>query len=113
MTSPKRDPRITPARPDLAARFLEGMVEASRFSEGQPYVVVSGTTALRSQASGTGAQVSELLFGERFTVYEDRGGWVWGQSARDGYVAMPNAQPLHPIRLQACLPIWSAPFLPI
>ncbi|GEQ98672.1 peptidase P60 [Iodidimonas gelatinilytica] len=62
------------------------MIEASRFSEGQPYVVVSGTTALRSQASGTGAQVSELLFGERFTVYEDRGGWVWGQSARDGYV---------------------------
>jgi hypothetical protein len=28
------DPRLTPARPDLAAQHLEGLVEAERFAEG-------------------------------------------------------------------------------
>jgi hypothetical protein len=33
------DPRLTPARPDLAARHLEGKVLAARFVEGMPYEV--------------------------------------------------------------------------
>ncbi|TXN19332.1 peptidase P60, partial [Methylobacterium sp. WL9] len=34
MTS--RDPRLTPARPDLADSRLRGLVEAERFVDGQP-----------------------------------------------------------------------------
>ncbi len=29
---------------------------------------------------------TELLFGEGFTIYEEKHGWVWGQAAFDGYV---------------------------
>jgi hypothetical protein len=34
------DPRITPARPDLAARYLEGSVTAERFVDGTPARVI-------------------------------------------------------------------------
>src|SRR5882672_4496866 len=33
------DPRITPARPDLAAKQLAGVVEAQRFVEGNAYEI--------------------------------------------------------------------------
>ena len=33
------DPRVTPARPDLAASHLQGKVDAARFVEGRDYVV--------------------------------------------------------------------------
>ena len=33
------DPRITPARPDLAAAHLSGLVEAARFVEGEAQAV--------------------------------------------------------------------------
>ena len=31
------DPRLTPARPDLAAKYLEGKIEAARFVEGREF----------------------------------------------------------------------------
>ena len=34
------DPRLTPARPDLAAKALEGKVEAARYVEGRIYEVI-------------------------------------------------------------------------
>ncbi|MDQ2953739.1 MAG: peptidase P60, partial [Pseudomonadota bacterium] len=34
------DPRITPARPDLAAKHLEGKVDAARFVEGETYEAI-------------------------------------------------------------------------
>ena len=34
------DPRTTPARPDLAAKYLEGKVEAKRFVEGDIFEIV-------------------------------------------------------------------------
>ena len=41
------DPRITPARPDLAARHLEGVVAAARFVDGRPYDVVEPQAPVR------------------------------------------------------------------
>ena len=35
------DPRLTPARPDLAAKYLEGKVKAARFVEGEEFEVVA------------------------------------------------------------------------
>ena len=32
------DPRLTPARGDLAAKYLEGKVKAARFVEGEEFV---------------------------------------------------------------------------
>lgn len=45
-----------------------------------------GTSALRKAPGPTAEQVSQLLYGERFTVYEERDGWAWGQCGTDGYV---------------------------
>ena len=41
------DPRLTPARPDLAARHLEGKVAAARFVDGEPREVIEPQVPLR------------------------------------------------------------------
>lgn len=88
------DRRITPARPDLAAGHLKGVVAAARFAEGEKFSVSCGRASLRSSPSDDAAQDSELLFGEIFTVYERKQGWAWGQSASDSYVGYVRAESL-------------------
>ncbi len=39
------DPRLTPARPDLAAKYLEGKVEATRFVAGEEFEISDGDRA--------------------------------------------------------------------
>jgi hypothetical protein len=78
------DKRINAWRPDLAAASLQGRVDAARFVEGVTASVMVGRAALR--AAPEGEQVSELLFGERVTVYDRAGGWAWVQARNDGYV---------------------------
>ena len=100
------DPRLTPARPDLAAAHLRGKVEAARFVEGTVQEVIAGIAPVRSAPSHDGTQVTEALRGERVTVYEtDEEGWAWGQLANDGYVGWlpaaalltPDAAPTHKV----------------
>ena len=43
------DPRITPARGDLAAKHLEGKVTAARFVEGEEREVIDAQAPLRAQ----------------------------------------------------------------
>lgn len=90
------DPRNTPARPDLAAARLAGQVSAERFAQGEPYTVQKGSTALRGERDGEAPQLTELLFGEGFLVYEDQGGWLWGESMQDGYVGFVSRKALAP-----------------
>lgn len=80
------DPRVTAARPDLAAAHLRGKVDAQRFVEGDRFSVGMGRASLRVRPSDDAAQGSELLFGEDFTVYDRKDGWAWGQAANDLYV---------------------------
>lgn len=80
------DPRITPARGDLAASFLRGKVEAKNFADGVAATVSLGRASLHAGPSFGAGQASEVLFGESVTVYERREGWAWVQLARDGYV---------------------------
>lgn len=80
------DPRLTPARPDLAAASLRGKIEAARYVEGKLYQVLRGRAGLRVKPDHNACMDNELLFGEGFTVYEITNGWAWGQSAEDGYV---------------------------
>ena len=81
------DPRITPARPDLAAEHLRGKVEARRFAEGTVQEVVVGIVPLRKFPAHDAPLVTEALYGERVTIYEtDEEGWAWGQLKSDGYV---------------------------
>jgi cell wall-associated NlpC family hydrolase len=92
------DPRLTPARPDLAASRLRGKVEAARFADGIVQEVVAGQTPVRNGPSHGATMVTEALMGERVTVYEtDEDGWAWGQLAGDGYVGwLPAAALLAP-----------------
>ena len=80
------DKRVTPARPDLAAAHLKGVVDSPRFVEGEKFSICVGRAALRVRPSDDAAQDSELLFGESFTVYDRRDGWSWGQASNDLYV---------------------------
>jgi cell wall-associated NlpC family hydrolase len=92
------DPRVTPARPDLAALHLRGQVEAARFAEGTLQEVITGIAPVRSAPAHDATQVTEALRGERVTIYEwDEEGWAWGQLAADGYVGcLPAAALLAP-----------------
>jgi cell wall-associated NlpC family hydrolase len=92
------DPRITPARPDLAAQHLRGKVEAERFVEGTEQEVIVGLAPVRKEPSHESPLHTEALGGERVTVYEtNEEGWAWGQLKSDGYVGwLPAAMLLAP-----------------
>jgi cell wall-associated NlpC family hydrolase len=89
------DPRVTPARPDLAARHLAGTVEAERFVEGKAYEIAAPQAPMREAPSPEAALATEALKGERITVYDiSANGWAWGQLAGDGYVGFVPANAL-------------------
>jgi hypothetical protein len=81
------DPRLTPARPDLAARHLEGKLEAARFADADVRIVTAAVAPLRRAPAHDAALDTEALMGERVAVYETTAeGWCWGQLEQDGYV---------------------------
>jgi len=91
------DPRITPARPDLAAKFLEGKVTAERFVAGEPREVVDAQAPMRRAPAPDATMVTEALKGERVTIYEtNQEGWSWGQLDTDGYVGWLPSNALMP-----------------
>jgi cell wall-associated NlpC family hydrolase len=88
------DPRVTPARPDLAAALLEGKVEAARFAAGELRQAAAATAPLRRRPAPDAIQETQILFGETFTVYDEKDGWAWGQATLDGYVGYVQAERL-------------------
>jgi len=90
------DPRLTLARPDLAARDLEGVVRAARFADTLPMQIAVPVAALRTAADPSSEQADQVLFGERFDVLEVKDGRAWGQARRDGYVGFVEAASLTP-----------------
>lgn len=90
------DPRTTLARPDLAARALEGVVAAQAYADTRPMVCVIAAASLRTTADPSAEQVDQLLFGEIFEVLEITGGFAWGQARRDGYVGFVELAALAP-----------------
>jgi cell wall-associated NlpC family hydrolase len=100
------DPRLTPARPDLAAKYLEGKVEAARFVVGEEFEITEALAPLRNAPSSDAELATQALRGERVTIYDRNGeGFAWGQLNSDGYVgwlpdralAKPGAAPTHKI----------------
>jgi cell wall-associated NlpC family hydrolase len=105
-SDPPLDPRITPARPDLAAEHLAGRVVAARFVEGEAYEVIDPQVPVRRAPSPAAPLDTEALRGERVMLYEeDQEGWAWGQLESDGYVGFvakaalrkPGAMPTHKV----------------
>jgi hypothetical protein len=100
------DPRLTPARGDLAAKYLEGKVEAARFVEGEEFCVLDALAPLRETPAADAMLLTQALKGERVTIYDRNGeGFAWGQLNSDGYVGWlpdaalgkPVARPTHKV----------------
>ena len=87
------DPRLTPARPDLAAKYLEGKVQAARYVTGEEFCVREAIAPLREAPSADAMLLTQALKGERVTIYDRNGeGFAWGQLNGDGYVGwIPDA----------------------
>ena len=100
------DPRLTPARRDLAAEHLRGTVEAPRYVAGIHETVIAGITDMRGDPSPGAAVTTQVLRGEDVMVFEVEEGWAWCQLAHDGYVgylpaaalAPSSQQPTHHVR---------------
>lgn len=101
-----RDPRLTPARPDLAAKYLEGHVQATRFVAGEEFEIIDGIASVRREPFSGAMLDTQALKGERVTTYDRDGeGWAWGQLNADGYVGwlpdlalyQPGPAPTHKI----------------
>ncbi|MGE3247627.1 MAG: NlpC/P60 family protein [Beijerinckiaceae bacterium] len=90
------DPRLTPARPGLAAAHLRGQVEAAHFVEGRHERVVAGIADLRGEPSPGAGVTTQTLRGESVNVYEIEEGWAWVQLDADGYVGYMPAAALAP-----------------
>src|SRR5665811_513833 len=89
------DPRINPFRPEIAAKYLQGQVEAARFFEGARHEVVEPIVALRRTASHEARLDTQALLGECVIDYETTDeGWAWGQIETDGYVGWLSANAL-------------------
>jgi cell wall-associated NlpC family hydrolase len=89
------DPRINPFRPEIAAKYLQGQVEAARFVEGARHEVVEPIVALRRTPSHEARLDTQALLGELVIVYETTDeGWAWGQIETDGYVGWLSANAL-------------------
>ena len=98
------DPRVTAARPDLAAKHLEGKVKAARFVDGEEQEIIDPIAPLRRAPAHDAPLETEALKGERVIIYDRDGeGWAWGQLTSDGYVGWlpefslvaPRTKPTH------------------
>ncbi len=94
------DPRLTPARPDLAAAHLRGQIAADDYAEGRVMHVAIGIADVRREPSHDAPLDTQALFGEELTLYEDHEGWGWVQLARDGYVGYMAMAALNSGRLE-------------
>lgn len=92
------DPRLTPARPDLAAAELEGIVSAPRYVAGEARRIAVPAAPLRRRRAGDAPLETEALFGETARVFETDGeGWSWVQLDADHYVGYLPSDALAPL----------------
>ena len=90
------DRRLTPARPDLAARHLIGQVEARVFVDPEPMRVVAPSAPLRREPRPDAPLDTEALCGEAVDVYERFECWAWVKLRTDGYVGYLPDDALRP-----------------
>ncbi|WP_378967977.1 NlpC/P60 family protein [Methylobacterium komagatae] len=91
-----QDPRLTPARPHLADSRLRGIVEATRFVEGQERRLRVPSAPLRRTPSLQSGTETEALLGDAVTFYAEEGDHAFVQLQRDGYVGYLPVESLGP-----------------
>jgi cell wall-associated NlpC family hydrolase len=106
------DPRTNPFRPEIAAKHLQGQVEARRFVEGTRHQVIEPIAGVRRTPSHEARLDTQALLGESVMIYEtSEEGWAWGQLEADGYVGWlsanalgaPGAAPTHKVAVPRTL----------
>ena len=80
------DPRLNAFRDDLADARLKDRISAPRYLEGRMAGVRRGVVDLRRAPDTASGLDTQLLFGERVRVFDEKDGWAWVQSETDGYV---------------------------
>jgi cell wall-associated NlpC family hydrolase len=80
------DRRLTPARADLAAEHLRGLIDAPRYVTGRANRVVAASAPLRRSPDASAPLETEALYGEVVTIFDESEGWAWAQLDRDSYV---------------------------
>jgi cell wall-associated NlpC family hydrolase len=85
------DRRLNAFRDDLADAALRDTVRASTYVEGTPARIGRPVVPVRPAPDPTRARDTEFLFGEPVTLFEEKDGWAWVQSRRDGYVGYVEA----------------------
>ncbi len=102
MSANSVDPRLIPARADLAAARLRGLVDAPRYAAGEGMRIIAASAPLRRAPHAGAPLETEALYGEAITVYDEQDGWAWAQLERDHYVGYlpsaalgPPAEPTH------------------
>ena len=88
------DKRLLPARADVAAAHLKGLVKAERYADGVAHQVRVGATSVREAPTHSSRLETQLLRGERFNVFDEANGWAWGQIVHDDYVGYVEAADL-------------------
>ena len=88
------DARVTPARPDLAAEWLRGNIEAARYVEGWRRRVIEPIAPLRRAPTHDAMLETQALYGEEVLVFDEHEGWAWVQLERDSYVGYLPANAL-------------------
>lgn len=100
MTEINLDKRLYAYRDDIANIHLKGRISANEFVKGEKYQVAKGLMPLYNEPDTSAIMISQLLYGEYFTVFEIKGEWAWGQAENDNYVGycpIANLTPdLHP-----------------
>ena len=92
------DRRLTPANARVALDTLRGIIDAPRFTGGEPAQVARPLVDLL-RAPG-GPRERQLLLGDVVTVIEREAGWAFVQAAKDGYCgylpedSLAEAQPV-------------------
>jgi cell wall-associated NlpC family hydrolase len=78
-----RDRRLTFANERVAYIALEGVVSAPSYADATPFEVAVPLVDLLREPGG--ARERQLLLGDGFDVIEERDGFAFGRSAKDGY----------------------------
>ncbi|QGY01418.1 NlpC/P60 family protein [Methylobacterium mesophilicum SR1.6/6] len=95
MTEPL-DPRLTPARPEVADIRLRGQVAAARFVAATPRRVMAPAAPLHRAPSPEAGLDTEALLGDAVALYDEADGFAFVQLVRDGYVGYVPAACLGP-----------------
>jgi cell wall-associated NlpC family hydrolase len=90
------DKRRNVFRADLADISLKGRVDAERFVAGTAARISAPVVTIHRAPSEDSMQISQALFGEDVSVFENTSDWVWVQSKADGYVGYVKEEALTP-----------------